>query len=79
MLIDSRLADEMFSKLPLWVAHYTDDPNPLYPDTWKSRGIPWWMWQFTDTGLVDGIINHVYISRRNGAFSIEDSLFHSAV
>ena len=77
-LIDSSVADEQFSKLPLWIAHYTGDPNPEYPDTWKSRGIQWWMWQYSGNGVVDGIINHAYCSRRN-KYSIQDELFRSAV
>uniref|UniRef100_A0A915CNW9 Lysozyme n=1 Tax=Ditylenchus dipsaci TaxID=166011 RepID=A0A915CNW9_9BILA len=78
-LIDSSVADELFSKLPLWIARYTDDPCPEYPDTWKSRGIQWWMWQYTELGVVDGIINHVYFNRRNELYSIQDDLFRSSV
>lgn len=78
-LIDLNVADEVFSKLPLWIAHFTGDTSPKYPDTWKSRGIPWWMWQYTDLGAMDGIINHVCFNRRNESYSIQDNLFYSAV
>uniref|UniRef100_A0A1I8BBU7 Lysozyme M1 n=1 Tax=Meloidogyne hapla TaxID=6305 RepID=A0A1I8BBU7_MELHA len=78
-LIDPTLADELFSKLPLWIANYTEDPNPDYPGTWKSRGIKWWMWQYSDKGVMDGMINPVYCSRRNKLYSIQDDMFRSAV
>ncbi|KAF7637324.1 hypothetical protein Mgra_00003293 [Meloidogyne graminicola] len=78
-LIDPNIADEKFSKLPLWIAHYTKDPNPVYPDTWKLRGIQWWMWQYKDDEVIDGIVNHVYCSKRNKQYNIKDKYFCSDV
>ncbi|CAK5035311.1 unnamed protein product [Meloidogyne enterolobii] len=78
-LIDPTVADELFSRLPLWIARYTDDPFPQYPETWKSRGIKWWLWQYSELGVVDGIINHVHYNRRNKFYFIQDDMFRSAV
>ncbi|CAK5035303.1 unnamed protein product [Meloidogyne enterolobii] len=78
-LIDTTEVDEQFSKLPLWIAHYTQDPNPEYPETWKSRGKKWWMWQYSDKEVMEGMINPVYCSRRNKLHFIHDKMFRSAV
>uniref|UniRef100_A0A915NUQ9 Lysozyme n=1 Tax=Meloidogyne floridensis TaxID=298350 RepID=A0A915NUQ9_9BILA len=78
-LIDTTEVDEQFSKLPLWIAHYTQDPNPEYPETWKSRGKKWWMWQYSDKEVMEGMINPVYCSRRNKLHFIQDKMFRSAV
>uniref|UniRef100_A0A915N0M7 Lysozyme n=1 Tax=Meloidogyne javanica TaxID=6303 RepID=A0A915N0M7_MELJA len=78
-LIDPTVADELFSRLPLWIARYTDDPFPQYPETWKSRGIKWWLWQYSELGVVDGIINHVHYNRRNKFYFIQDDMFRCAV
>jgi len=78
-LIDSTVADELFSRLPLWIARYTDDTFPQYPETWKSRGIKWWLWQYSELGVVEGKINHVHYNRRNKFYFIQDDMFRCAV
>lgn len=40
---------------PLWVAHYTDAPQPSFPATWKS----WTFWQYSDTNAVAGVTGKV--------------------
>jgi lysozyme len=41
------------SNYELWVAHYTDDPQPMLPRGWNR----WTIWQYSDHGAVDGV-NH---------------------
>ena len=71
-------SDEILSELPLWIAHWRV-PDPEYPSTWKSRGIKWWMWHYTDMGEMEGIMNPVYFSKRNESYTIKNYSFHNAV
>lgn len=41
---------EKFARYPLWIAHYTNKPQPIIPSPWKSYAY----WQFTDAGHLAG-------------------------
>ncbi len=36
--------------LDLWVAHYTDAPEPVLPRAWKETRRTWRLWQYTNQG-----------------------------
>lgn len=40
-----------FANYPLWVAHYTQRPQPLIPREWAN----WTFWQYTDSTEIPGI------------------------
>ncbi|CCW35215.1 lysozyme M1 (1,4-beta-N-acetylmuramidase) [Chthonomonas calidirosea] len=42
---------DAYSGHPLWVAHYTGQPNPRLPKGWQK----WTFWQYTPRGTVPGI------------------------
>lgn len=44
----------------LWVANYTGAPKPLMPMGWTS----WLLWQYSETGLVDGCPGRTDLNRR---------------
>jgi lysozyme len=44
----------------LWVAHYTNKPEPK-----KNSWAKWWLWQYTDQGKVAGIKTPVDLNRVN--------------
>lgn len=53
----------MYSKSPLWVAHWTSSETPTIP-----RGFPTWtVWQYTSTGRVSGISGNVDRNKFNGS------------
>ena len=57
-----------FSDCPLWVAHYTFNPQPNIPNGFASYAI----WQFSELGTIDGVSgNNVDLDRFNGS---EDDL-----
>jgi lysozyme len=35
----------------LWIAHYTDAPQPSWPSAWAN----WTLWQFSEKGQVNGV------------------------
>lgn len=44
--------DELLAQTSLWIAHYTDRPDPVWPTgTWPT----WTLWQNTDCAPCDGI------------------------
>jgi len=49
---------------PLWIAQYTSAaaPSGIPPQVWKT----WTLWQYTETGAVDGITGNVDRERFNG-------------
>lgn len=47
---------------PLWIAHYTQLPQPIIPKGWSR----WTFWQHTDRGSVDGIKAQVDMDWFNG-------------
>ncbi|MCF6521718.1 lysozyme [Streptomyces sp. JJ36] len=52
----------MYSKSPLWVAHWTSNHSPTIPN-----GFPTWtVWQYTSTGSVSGISGNVDRNKFNG-------------
>jgi lysozyme len=40
-----------FEKYPLWVAHYTSNPQPTLPDGWKNYAF----WQYSQSGTAAGV------------------------
>jgi len=50
-----------FGAYELWIASYADVLDPTVPKGWTN----WYMWQYTETGLVPGIEGHVDISKVN--------------
>src|SRR4051794_3530461 len=48
-------------KYPLWIAHYTNAPQPKVPGGWPV----WTFWQFTDAGSVQGVSGKVDRDRFN--------------
>ncbi|CAL9567484.1 Lysozyme M1 [Streptomyces sp. enrichment culture] len=52
----------MYSKSPLWVAHWTSSETPTIPS-----GFPTWtVWQYTSTGSVAGVSGNVDRNKFNG-------------
>ena len=47
--------DGYFATLPLWVAHWTTQPQPLLPRGWNRYKL----WQFTDKSVIDGFAKPV--------------------
>jgi len=45
------LLDTLFGKYPLWLAEYTDAPNPRLPKTWETKGYK--LWQKSDRYFID--------------------------
>ena len=52
-----------FADYPLWVAHYTSDPQPNIPKGFSGYAI----WQFTEQGAVSGVSGNVDLNRYNGS------------
>ncbi|MGK5501418.1 lysozyme [Streptomyces sp. URMC 125] len=53
----------MYSKSPLWVAHWTSSTSPTIPS-----GFPTWtVWQYTSTGSVPGVSGNVDRNKFNGS------------
>jgi GH25 family lysozyme M1 (1,4-beta-N-acetylmuramidase) len=53
----------MYSKSPLWVAHWTSASSPTIPS-----GFPTWtVWQYTSTGSVGGVAGNVDRNQFNGS------------
>jgi lysozyme len=50
------------TKYPLWIAHYTANPEPAVPEGWPS----WLFWQHSEKGRVKGIQGPVDLNRFNG-------------
>jgi GH25 family lysozyme M1 (1,4-beta-N-acetylmuramidase) len=46
----------------LWVAHYTDQPQPLMPDSWDR----WTFWQYSMTGRLSGHSDDLDLDYFNG-------------
>ncbi len=50
------------SQHDLWVAHYTDQPQPLLPDAWPQ----WTFWQYSETGRLSGHNGDIDLDFFNG-------------
>ena len=50
------------SEHQLWVAHWTNLPEPLLPQAWQT----WTFWQFTSEGRVSGYDGHIDMDYFNG-------------
>jgi len=60
--LDEHLPDgHNFGKYPLWIANYSVSDNPPIPKGFKT----WALWQYTETGRVDGIDTNVDFSTFN--------------
>ncbi|BAZ12572.1 peptidoglycan binding domain-containing protein [Calothrix sp. NIES-4071] len=58
---------QVFAKYPLWIANYTNKPQPLVPaNNWGRNG--WNFWQYTETGAVPGVQGKVDRNHFNGSF-----------
>jgi lysozyme len=51
------------SDYPLWIAHYTTAPQPNIPAAWSD----WTLWQFSQTGKINGVKTNVDQDRFNGS------------
>ncbi|HTP26447.1 MAG TPA: GH25 family lysozyme [Anaeromyxobacteraceae bacterium] len=51
-----------FDRYPLWIAHYTTEPQPHLPSGFTRHT----MWQYTDSGQVAGIVGVVDLDRFHG-------------
>ena len=47
------------SRLPLWVANYTNAEQPLLPSGWST----WTYWQYSSTGRIDGYNGDIDLNR----------------
>jgi len=52
----------IFGGSPLWIANYDDVDTPPLPVGWNK----YWLWQYTQSGAVNGVEGHVDISREWG-------------
>ena len=59
---NDNVKSDAFKDDPLWIAHYTTTGCPTIPDAWSN----WALWQFTDSGSVDGIGGNVDLNFFNG-------------
>jgi len=66
---NQKLKDERTLQYPiwagekkLWVANYTTASQPILPISWDD----YWLWQYTSTGRVPGIIGDVDLNRFQG-------------
>ncbi len=58
---------QAFTNYPLWLAHYTTQPEPTVPaNNWGGKG--WTFWQHTETGSVAGVNGQVDRNRFNSSF-----------
>jgi GH25 family lysozyme M1 (1,4-beta-N-acetylmuramidase) len=58
---------QVFTNYPLWIAHYTNAPQPFVPArNWGGNGYT--IWQYTQTGTVPGVSGNVDRNRFNGSF-----------
>jgi GH25 family lysozyme M1 (1,4-beta-N-acetylmuramidase) len=58
---------QAFINYPLWLAHYTDKPEPTVPaNNWGGKG--WTIWQYTESGTVAGVNGFVDRNRFNSSF-----------
>ena len=56
--------DPILATTSLWIAHYTDEPQPTWPyGTWPV----WTLWQFTDGAKVPGMAPPTDLNRFNGS------------
>ncbi len=58
---------QVFINYPLWLAHYTLEPEPKVPaNNWGGKG--WTIWQYTETGTVAGVNGCVDRNRFHSSF-----------
>ncbi|HYL83503.1 MAG TPA: GH25 family lysozyme [Candidatus Angelobacter sp.] len=63
--IENLLGDglQQLSRYPLWIAHYTNAPQPNWPSAWNN----WTLWQFTEKGQISGVNTSVDQDRFSGS------------
>lgn len=52
------------ASFPLWIAHYTNSSQPTVPAGWDQ----WTLWQYSESGTVEGIAGSVDLDDFNGSF-----------
>ena len=58
---------QALASYPLWLAHYTDSPQPTVPaKNWGGNGYT--IWQYTESGTVGGVTGKVDKNRFKGTF-----------
>lgn len=58
--LDAHLpANHSLGNVKLWIAQYTNKPNPRLPIGWSK----YWVWQYSDSGHVDGIKGNVDVNK----------------
>jgi len=50
---DKYLDNSEFAKYKLWIAEYTDAPQPRIPEVWSEKG--WYIWQYTAHDKLNGV------------------------
>jgi lysozyme len=62
--LENLLGENVLELAPyaLWIAHYTDAPQPRIPSAWRN----WTFWQYTEEGAVGGVSGKVDLDRFNG-------------
>lgn len=65
--IDGLLGDSLqeLSGYPLWIAHYTNAPQPNIPAAWNT----WTLWQFSEKGQTNGVSGPVDQDLFSGALA----------
>ena len=63
-----------FAHYPIFIAKYPKNPN----DKPNIDGVKWVMWQFAETGRINGVKGYVDLSRFNNGFSMNDILYRPA-
>lgn len=67
-----------FTRYPLWIAHYTDKPEPLIPaHNWGGNGYTFW--QYTEKGTVAGVSGNVDKNRFKGSIAQLMALVNDSV
>lgn len=51
------------TSFPLWIAHYTNASQPAVPAGWDE----WTLWQYSESGTVEGIASDVDLDDFNGS------------
>jgi lysozyme len=56
-------APGLLLRYPMWIAHYTEDAQPQTPAGWPG----WLLWQYSQTGRVDGLKCDLDLNRFQGS------------
>jgi lysozyme len=64
-LADVLGAPGALTRYPIWLAHYTNQPQPRIPDGWER----WALWQYSQTGRIAGLACALDMDRFNGSLA----------